>query len=73
MAGGQKIDNHSFWAGKGGETSPFPMGNKTKSESSAEGAGALLNYEDTTEEIKAAQVATEKKIKAHPMKPGYRH
>jgi hypothetical protein len=73
-SGGQRIDDHSFWAGKKGKDSVFPDGpHKTKEESSAEGAGSLSKYEDTTEEIRAAQVMAEKKVKAHPMKPGYRN
>jgi len=73
-SGGQRIDDHSFWAGKGSNGSVFPMGAKTKMESSAEGAGSLLKYEDTTERIRAAQVEGEKKAKAHQGKlPVYRN
>ncbi len=71
---GRKIDDHSFWAGSKGVNSVLPDGpHKTKVESSAEGAGAVSRYEDTTETIKSQQVAGVKKIKAHPMKPGYRN
>jgi len=73
MAGGQRIDDHSFWAGKGANGSVFPMGAKTKMESSAEGSGAVGRYEDTTETIKAQQVMGIAKVKAHGMKPGYRN
>jgi len=74
-SGGQRIDDHSFWAGKGGKDSVFPDGpHKTKDESSAEGAGSVTKYEDTTEAIRAGQVEGAKKIKAHPMKqPNYRN
>lgn len=73
-SGGQRIDDRSFWAGSGSNGSVFPMGAKTKDESSAEGAGNVMKYEDTTEAIKASQVAGVGKIKAHPMKqPGYRN
>ena len=74
-SGGQRIDDHSFWAGGKSKASVFPDGpHKEKRESSAEGAGSLLKYEDTTEAIKASQVAGEKKAKAHPMKqPNYRN
>lgn len=75
MSGGQKIDDHSFWAGSRSKDSVFPDGpHKTKDESSAEGAGSLMKYQDTTEAIKAAQVEGVKKAKAHPMKqPDYRN
>jgi flagellar hook assembly protein FlgD len=74
-SGGQRIDDHSFWAGKGSKGSVFPDGpHKTKDESSAEGSGSVLKYEDTTEAIKSTQVEGVKKVKSHPMKqPGYRY
>lgn len=74
-SGGQRIDDHSFWAGNKGKDSVFPDGpHKTKDESSAEGAGSVLKYEDTTEAVRATQVEGSKKIKARPMKqPGYRN
>ncbi len=70
---GRKIDDHSFWAGAKSKDSVFPKGVHTKDESSAEGAGEVMRYEDTTETIKAQQVDGVKKIKAHPMKPNYRN
>lgn len=71
---GQRIDDHSFWAGSKGEASVFPDGpHKTKMESSAEGAGGLSKYEDTTEAIRSAQVMGERKAKADPLKTGYRN
>jgi len=75
MSGGQRIDDHSFWAGSKGKDSVFPDGpHKTKNESTAEGAGSLLKYEDTTEAIRTTQVEGEKQIKRRPMKqPGYRY
>jgi len=72
-SGGQRIDDHSFWAGKGANGSVFPMGAKVKNESSAEGAGSEMDYEDTTEKIKAQQVMGVGKVKAHPMKPLHRN
>ena len=73
-SGGQRIDDHSFWAVSKGKDSVFPDGpHKTKMESSAEGAGSKMDYEDTTEKIKSQQVAGVGKIKSHPMKPGYRN
>lgn len=70
---GRRIDDHSSWIGKGSKGSVFPEGVKTKNESSAEGAGKVSKYEDTTETIKEQQEMGNKKVKAHPMKPGYRH
>ncbi len=73
-SGGQRIDDHSFWAGAKGKSDVFPDGpHKVKNESSAEGAGSLMHYEDTTEAIKSVQVMGEKQAKRHPLKTGYRH
>lgn len=73
MAGGQKINDHSAWCGKGANGVPLPMGCKMKQYSSAEGAGAENDYEDTSEKIKAAQVMGAAKAKARPLKPNYRN
>jgi hypothetical protein len=70
---GQKINDHSSWIGKGSDGSVFPMGVKTKSESSAEGAGALGTYEDTTQAIKSVQSQCVSKLKGRPLKTGYRN
>lgn len=65
-SGGQRIDDHSFWAGSKGKASVFPDGpHKEKMESSAEGAASLPKYEDTTEAIRAQQVAGAKQAKSH--------
>lgn len=73
MSGGMRIDDHKFFGGSGSPR--FPDGpHKTKDESSAEGAGSVMKYEDTTEAIRATQVESEKQVKRRPMKqPGYRH
>ena len=74
MSKAQRIDDHSFWAGSKGKSSVFPDGpHKTKTETSAEGAGKLAEYDQTTEDIRRDQVAGDGKVKAHPMKPGYRN
>jgi len=71
---GQKINDHSFWAGRPGKDTVFPDGpHKVKSESSAEGSGKLSKYEDTTEAIRAQQMAGDSKVKGHAAKPGYRY
>lgn len=73
-SGGQRIDDHRFWAGSKSKDSVFPKGVHTKDESSAEGSGSLMKYEDTTEAIKASQVEGVKQAKSRPMKqPGYRN
>lgn len=74
MAGGQRIDDHGSWIGSRGKNSVFPDGpHKTKNESSAEGAGAEMSYEDTTEAIKSQQEMTARGAKKHPLKPGHRY
>lgn len=72
-AGGMRIDDHSAFMGKGGGDSVLPKGVHIKTYSSAEGAGSEMDYEDTSEKIKAQQVAGVAKAKAHPMKPLYRN
>lgn len=56
-------------------TSDMAMSSKTHTKrfSSAEGAGTLHDYEDTSEKIKAQQEHGIKKAKAHDMKAGYRY
>lgn len=70
---GRRIDDHSAWMGSKGHNSVLPDGpHKTKTESSAEGFGALAHYEDTTETIKSQQEMAKKKVHGHPHKVGYR-
>lgn len=71
--GGQRIDDHKFWAGARSKGSVFPEGAKTKDESSAEGSGEVMRYEDTTEAIKHVQTESVKHAKNRPLKPGYRY
>jgi hypothetical protein len=70
---GRAINDHSFWAGGASKGSVFPEGAKTKDESSAEGAGHLGVYEDTTEAIKKEQEMSKNKVLSHPLKAGYRN
>jgi hypothetical protein len=70
---GQLINDRSFWAGGKSKGSPFPEGNKVKTYSSAEGAGALSPYEDTTEAIKAQQDMGIRKAKSHKVKDHYKN
>lgn len=75
MSGGMKIDNHEWWGGAKGKDSVFPDGpHKTKNESSAEGAGSVPKYIDTTEAIRKQQTDGTGKIKGHQGKlPEYRN
>ncbi len=74
MSGGRKINDHGSWMGMGSNGNPLSQGVKMKYETSAEGAGELMKYEDTTEAIRAGQVEAVKKIKSRPMKqPDYRN
>jgi hypothetical protein len=73
MSGGQRIDDHSFWAGSRSKGSIFPEGAKTKQEMGCEGSGHLSNYEDTTEKIYDTQVMSKKKVSTYPHKPGTRN
>jgi len=70
MSGGKRIDDHSSWISKDGK---FPMESKMKEESSADGAGGLSEYWDTTEKLKKQQEMGQAKIKSHATKPGYRN
>lgn len=72
MSGGQKINDHGSWIGKSPKGVPLPLGSKMKEESSAEGAGKLNKYEDTTQAIKSVQEKGDSQIKRHPLKDGYR-
>jgi hypothetical protein len=72
-SGGQRLDDHSFWAGGRSKGSPFPEGDKVKTYTSAEGAGSEMDYEDTSEKIKSTQDEGIRKAKALPTKPNYRN
>ncbi len=65
-SGGQKIDDHGWWGGSKGSASVFPDGpHKVKMESSAVGAGDVMDYQDKTEKIKKSQVDSVKQVKSH--------
>ena len=72
-SGGRRIDDHSFWAGGRSKGSVFPEGAKTKDMSSAESAGSLNRYEDTSEAIKAQQDIAKRKVDSHKQRDHYRH
>ncbi len=73
-AGGQRIDDMSFWMGGKKEGVPLPLETGMKKVSSTEGAGSLLKYEDTNEKIVGMQAEGVKKAKAHQGRlPEYRN
>jgi hypothetical protein len=71
MAGGMKITDKGGWPGSSSEM--MKSSNRLKDYSSAEGAGELNQYFDTSEKIKEVQVMGEKKVKSYAPKPGYRN
>jgi hypothetical protein len=71
MSKARRIEDHGNWIGAG--SGNLPTGVKMKEYSSAEGAGGLSNYEETSEDIKGVQEMGIKKVKAHSSKPGYRN
>jgi len=73
MSKAQRIDDHKAWMGSRGKGVPLPMESKMKEERSAEGAGKLGEYDQTTEDIRRDQMSGEGKLKSKPMKPGYRY
>lgn len=70
---GRRINDHSSWVGKGSGGSVLPLGSKMKQMGSAEGAGAMGMYEDTSEAIKSQQEGNIRKAKSQPMKSHYAH
>jgi hypothetical protein len=71
MSGGQKIKDFGGYP----HTSEMAMKSKNslKTFTSAEGAGAENDYEDTTEAIRKSQVENASKAKARPLKSGFRN
>lgn len=70
---GQRIDDHANWIGKPGKNMIMPEGNHSKAYASAEGAGELSKYEDTSESIHSQQEMGIRKAKGHPQKSEYRN
>ena len=73
MSGGQRIDNHSFWAGGRSKGSVFPEGAKVQNHPDDGHDGHLSYYEDTDSAIRSQQEMNKKKAKSDNMKPGYRN
>ena len=71
---GRRIDDRKSWIGNGDKTSIFPMGAKSQMRPEVEGAGELgSRYPDTDEQIVANQKKSIAKVKARPLKDGYRN
>lgn len=69
----RRVDDHSFWAGKAPKGCVFPEGAKRKEFSSAEGAGELRGYEQSSEEIKKFQEMQDRKVSENPRKDYHRN
>lgn len=67
----RKIDDMGGWP----HTSDMSMKskNRVEHEMSAEGAGHMSDYPDTTEEIKRDQDAGISKLEGRKLRPGYRY
>lgn len=68
----RKIDDHSFWAGKGNKY-PLPDGAKMKGISDVEGDGGMSNYPDTEEAIASNQKHAASKMRSHTLHPPERY
>lgn len=66
---GRRIDDHSGFPGKGSKNNPLPEGCHSQYSNSAEGAGALGEYQDTSPKIKAQQDANIAGMKKHEQPP----
>ena len=73
MAGGQRIDDHKFFAGGMSKESVLPKGVHVKTKSDDGHDGHLSNYEDTSDAIRSQQEMNVKKAKGHAQKPGHRN
>jgi len=69
--GGKRIDDHKFMGMSGAPE--FPKGVHVKKYSSAEGAGDVREYEDTTEAIQRTQEMGDREISKRPLKSGHRY
>lgn len=69
----QRIDDHSFWAGKAPKGCVFPEGAKRKEFSSADGAGELKDYEQSSEQIQRMQEMGEDKVEKYGRKDYHRN
>ncbi len=70
---GRRIDDHDNWTGKAPGGQVFADGSKMKEEPASDGAGGIMDYPDTSEDIHRDQGEGERSIRAKPMRPGYRY
>ena len=68
---GKRIDDHSFFAGKGSAKSVLPSEKKVMSYPNVNGCGELSMYEDTDESIRHQQKMNVSKAKGHSQKAYY--
>lgn len=68
----RRIDDHSFWAGKGSKY-PLPDGAKMKGVSNVEGDGGVMNYRDTEQSIASEQKRGVSKMKSYAQPSGDRY
>lgn len=73
MAGARGIMDHKSWIGAGKDGVVYPAGAKMQKVGSAEGFGALGNYEDDNEEIVRSQNMAKAKVHGHPRKDLHRN
>jgi hypothetical protein len=69
----RRIDDHNSWIGKGNDIEPLPTETKIKKLPEIEGAGHLMNYPDTIEEITEDMRESVRKVHGYPTKKGYRN
>lgn len=66
---GRRIDDQSNWIGARPAHAPLPeVGGKMMQTQSAEGFGALSEYEDTTDQLKTQQEMAKDKVHKYPRK-----
>lgn len=70
---GKRIDDHSFFAGKGEKGVVLPKGVHLKAEHDDGAKEHLHKYEDTTEAILAQQELGERQAKKHDQRPMHRY
>lgn len=66
---GRRIDDHSFFAGKASNDNPLPNGCHSQYYDSAEGAGEVGAYQDTSPKIEALQDENIRLMKRHEQPP----
>jgi hypothetical protein len=71
--GGQKISDRGSWIGSSTRNDPLPQSNKTKYYTDSDGAGEVMNYNDTTEAVQRFQKANKAKVNGHKQPEDHRN